>query len=139
MNPLSNKIREAFLAIVVLQAVHSVEEFVFRLYEVFPPMVYLYRDSPHLARPAFIAFNVLLLIAGLACLFYWVWPGRQGARTVVWVWTAGEAFNAAAHSVWAIATQRYNPGLVTGLAFVPVLVYMTYLLRRGPAPKGAGA
>ena len=124
------KIRAAFLAIVVLQALHSVEEYFFRLYEVFPPIVYVYRDAPQLAKPAFIVFNVLLLVAGLVCFLRWVWPGRPGAKAVMWIWIGGEAFNATAHATWWIVTPQYNPGLVTGLMFVPLVAWLAYLLRR---------
>lgn len=134
---MSNKIRMAFLMLIVLQALHSTEEFIFKFYEVFPPMVLLYRDAPHMARPAFIIFNVLLLIAGLATLSGWVWPARRGARAVVWVWVGGETFNAVAHAVWAMLIGGYNPGLVTGLGFVPVVVYMSYLLRRAQTHAAA--
>src|SRR5690349_8900302 len=121
---MSKKIRLAFLMLIVLQALHSIEEFVFRFYDVFPPMVVLYRDHPQLARPAFAIFNVLLFIAGLTCLLYWVWPGRRGSRSVVWIWFGGETLNVIAHSTWAILIAGYNPGLVTGIAFVPLLVYL---------------
>jgi len=64
--------------LIVLQALHSIEEFIFKFYEVFPPMVSLYRDAPLLARPAFIIFNVVLAALGLICFFYWVWPAKRG-------------------------------------------------------------
>ena len=130
---MSKKIRAAFLVLIVLQALHSTEEFIFKFYEVFPPMALLYRDAPHLAAPAFIIFNVLLVAAGLACLSSWVRPAGRGARTVVWAWVGVEAFNAVAHSAWAVLIWGYNPGLVTGLMFVPVVAYLGYLLRRTPA------
>jgi hypothetical protein len=122
-----DRIGLAFLALVVLQAFHSVEEYAFKLYEVFPPMVYLYRDAPQLAQPAFIAFNIFLFVAGMICLFRWVWPGRRGAVLVVWIWIAGEAFNATVHVLWWIVAERYNPGLVTGILFVPIVIYLTRL------------
>ena len=134
---MNNKIRAAFLVLVLLQALHSVEELLLKFYEVFPPMALLYRDAPSLARPAFIVSNVVLVGAGLVCWRRWVWPGRRGARTVVWVWVGVEAFNVAAHCVWAVAAGGYNPGLVTGLGLVPVVACLIYLLRRAPAYAAA--
>jgi len=130
---MNKKIRAAFLILIVLQALHSTEEFIFRFYEVFPPMVRLYRDAPQLARPAFVVFNLALLMGGLICLFRWVWPGRRGARTIVWIWIGGEILNALAHATWAILIGGYNPGLLTGVGFVPVAVYLGYQLRRAQA------
>ena len=129
---MTDKIRAAFLLLVALQALHSAEEFIFHFYEVFPPMVLLYRSAPHLARPAFAVANVFLVAAGVACWFYWVRPARRGARAVVWAWVGGEAFNVVAHCAWAVMIGGYNPGLATGLGFVPALVYLSYRLRHDP-------
>jgi hypothetical protein len=126
---MNNRIRIAFSFLIVLQALHSIEEFVFKFYERFPPMVFLYRNAPSLASPAFIVFNSILVSAGFISLFYWVWPARRGAKTVVWVWVGIETFNVVAHCVWAIVIRGYNPGLVTGVVFVPVLTYLIYLMK----------
>ena len=134
---MNNKVRIAFLALIALQALHSLEEFIFRFHEAFPPMVLLYRDAPHLARPAFIIFNLLLVLAGVACLWRWVWPVRRGARAVVWVWVGIEAANALAHLVWAALIRGYNPGLVTGVGLAAVVVYLSSELRRASAHGGA--
>ena len=134
---MSSKIRSVFLVLIALQALHSTEEFIFKLYEAFPPMALLYRSAPYLARPAFIISNVLLLIIGLVCLFRWVWPARRGARTVVWIWVAAEASNAVTHAAWAVLIRGYNPGLVTGLGFVPVVIYLSWLLRRASTHAAA--
>jgi hypothetical protein len=130
IHAMNNKIRAAFLILVALQGLHSTEEFIFKFYDVFPPMVALYRDTPQLARAAFIVFNLFLIVVGLICLFQWVWPGKRGARTIVWVWISVETFNFVAHSVWAVLIGGYNPGLVTGIWFVPVVVYLSCQLRR---------
>ena len=129
---MNNRIQVAFLLLIVLQTLHSIEEFIFRFYEVFPPMVSVYRNATHLARPAFILANLILVLVGFACLFRWVWPAKRGAETVVWVWIGVESFNVIAHCVWAVLIRGYNPGLVTGLGFVPVVVYLIYLLWRVP-------
>ena len=129
---MNGKIRLAFLSLILLQAIHSAEEFIFRFYEKFPPMKLLYQDAPHLAKPAFLISNALLFCAGLMCLYYWVWPARKGARTIIWVWLIIESFNVIAHSVWAVLIRGYNPGLATATLFVPVLIYLSYCMRRVP-------
>ena len=129
---MNNKIRVAFLVLIGLQALHSIEEFIFKFYEVFPPMVSMYRNAPAMAQPAFVLANSLLILVGFVCLLRWVWPARRGAKVVAWAWVGAEAFNVIAHCVWAISIRRYNPGLVTGLGFVPVVAYLIYLLRRAP-------
>ena len=113
-----------------LQAAHSVEEYVFKLYERFPPMRFIYRSVPELARPAFIVFNLFLFLFGLFCYFYWVRPERKGAAIIIWIWIAIQIVTISAHLVWAILTGGYNPGLATVPLFIPVVIYLIYQLRR---------
>jgi hypothetical protein len=127
---MNRRISLAFLLLIIQQAIHSVEEFIFRFYERFPPMKIIYQDAPHLAKPAFLISNALLFLAGLFCFFYWVRPVKERARIVVWVWIALETVNVIAHFIWAILIRGYNPGLVTVILFVPVLIYLNYLMRR---------
>jgi len=127
---MNGNIRTMFLLLVILQAIHSAEEFIFRLYERFPPMRLLYQNAPYLAKPAFAVFNASLVLIGLACFYYWVRPARKGARVVVWVWIILESVNVAAHLVWASLIGGYVPGLWTALLFMPVLIYLCYLMRR---------
>ena|SRR5260370_6140887 len=127
---MNSNIRATFLLLVILQAIHSVEEFIFRLYERFPPMRFLYQNAPHLAKPAFAISNALLVLIGVVCLYYWVQPARRGARLVVWIWIIIESLNVIAHLVWAALIGGYNPGLVTAVLFVPVLIYLCYSMRR---------
>jgi hypothetical protein len=126
---MKTKIGPMFLLLVILQAIHSVEEFIFGLYEKFPPMVFLYRNAPYLAKPAFVISNVLLVLIGLVAFYSWVQPARKEATVVVWIGIIVECLNVVAHLVWAALIGGYNPGLVTGLLFVPVLVYLSYLNR----------
>lgn len=128
------RIPPAFLSLIILQAIHSAEEFIFGFYERFPPMKLLYQDAPLLAKPAFAISNALLFLAGLICFYYWVRPARKGARTVVWVWIVLESVNVIAHFVWAFLIRGYNPGLATAILFMPVLIYLSQLMRRVSSP-----
>ena len=123
----------------ILQAIHFLEEFIFRFYERFPPMRFVYRNVPYLAKPAFVIANALLVSIGLICFFYWVQPARRGATVVVWIWIMAESLNVIAHAVWAALISGYNPGLVTALLFVPLLIYVCYLMVRVSENDVAGA
>jgi hypothetical protein len=90
----------------------------------------IYQDASQLAKPAFIISNTLLFCAGLVCFYYWVHPARKGARTIIWVWIILESINVIAHFVWASLIRGYNPGLATVMLFVPVLIYLSYWMRR---------
>ena len=54
---MDSRIRVAFLALVVTQIAHSVEEYVFHFYEVFPAARFLNDLVPGFANPGFIIFN----------------------------------------------------------------------------------
>jgi hypothetical protein len=125
---MDSRLRLTFLALIVMQAIHSVEEFIFGFYERFPPMKFVYQDAPNLAKPAFVVFNALLIFTGLFCFYHWVRPARKGAKLVVWVSITIESFNVMAHVVWAILVREYNPGLVSGILFVPIVAYLSYLV-----------
>jgi hypothetical protein len=127
---MSYKIKVAFLMLIGLQALHSIEEVVFRFYELFPPMAFIYRDAPYLAKPAFIISNAFLILFGLFCFFRWVRPAGKSAKTVVWFWIAIESFNVIAHLVWGAFIRAYNPGSATVLLFLPILIYLGYQLQR---------
>ena len=134
---MNSNIRPAYLSLIILQAIHSVEEFMLRFYEQFPPMRLIYQDAPHLAKPAFAVSNVFLFFIGLVCFYYWVRPARRGAGTVVWIWIAIESFNVIAHSVWAVLTRGYNPGLATVFLFVPLLVWLWHSMRSASSAAAA--
>jgi len=120
--------KAAFLAMVVLQAAHSVEEIIFKFHEAFPPMQSIYRRAPSLAQPAFVLFNSVLILSALLCFFHWVRPARAGARAVLWVWVGIQLATVAAHVVWLALAGGYHPGLATVPALAAAAAYMTYRL-----------
>jgi hypothetical protein len=134
---MNKKTRVTFLVLIILQAIHSAEEYIFGFYERFPSMRVLYENAPHLAKPAFALSNCLLVLIGFVSFYYWVRPTKKGARTVLSLWIIIESFNVIAHLLWAVLIGEYNPGLVTGIMFVHVLAYLSYLMRRLPSYGGA--
>jgi hypothetical protein len=128
-------IRVTFLALVLAQIAHSVEESVFRFYEVFPPALLLNELVPGLTRPGCIIFNTLLALFGMWCYLSNVRPGTRSARDWVWVWVVVELFNGLAHPVWAIETRSYVPGLATSPILFGLAAYLFHRLRATPEPS----
>ncbi len=126
---MNQKCKSAFLGLVLLQALHSVEEYAFKFYEVFPPAQLLDDIFPGIARPGFILFNAALVLFGLWCFFRRVAPGAATARRWAWVWVAIELYNGIAHPVWAGLVQGYNPGLATAPPLFVVAAYLAVGLR----------
>jgi hypothetical protein len=135
---MDSRIRVIFLALVVTQIAHSVEEYVFRFYEVFPPARFLNDLVAGLTRPGFIIVNTLLALFGLWCFFANVRPGSKSARDWVWIWVVIELFNGLAHPLWAIATRGYVPGLATSPVLFGLAACLFHRLRATHDPLGAG-
>lgn len=126
-------IRSTFLALVVVQALHSMEEYVFRLYEVFPPARFISGlASPDLAT-GFLIVNVSIVSFGAFC--YW-WPVRKGwpiAVPFAWGWVAVETINGIGHPAWSVIQGGYTPGLATSLLLLPLALLLARSLVRDKA------
>jgi Protein of unknown function with HXXEE motif len=119
-----------FLALIVAQACHSVEEYAFRLFDVFPParwLVSLFSDDP--AR-GFIIFNIAFVAFGLWCYLFPVRRGWPSAIPLLWMWALIETVNGIVHPAFSIVVRGYTPGLVTSLALLPLGVLLIRRLRR---------
>jgi len=105
--------RIAFALLLAAQAAHSIEEYIAKLYDVFPPARVVSSVFSDDLPKGFIIANVLLISAGLWC---WAIPVRRGwpsATALAWFWAALEIVNGTVHSIFAIARLGYFPGVLT--------------------------
>jgi hypothetical protein len=121
--------RQVYLAILLVQACHAVEEYALGFTEAFPPARALGRLLPGVARPGFVVFNALLLLSGLAGYLFCLRPWGQRAPLVLWVMIAIEGYNGFGHVIWALLVDGYDPGLITALILLPLVGYLFWLLR----------
>ena len=123
--------RFAFLALILAQAVHSIEEYAFGLYEVFAPARFvsgLVSDDP---RTGFAILNGALILFGVWCYMARVRPGHPSARAWAWPWVVVELANGVGHPALAIARGGYFPGVVTAPALFALALYLgARLVRR---------
>jgi hypothetical protein len=126
--------RNTFLALVGAQAAHSIEECVFRLYDVFAParlVASLISSDP--AR-GFLIGNVVLVLFGLLCYFVWVRPNRPSAALVAWFWALLELGNGIGHPLIAVARGSYFPGAATAPLLLGLSIYLMTRLSADAAP-----
>ena len=127
---MSRSSRVAFLALVLAQAAHSIEEYRTRLYDVFPPARFvsglLFTDR----RVGFLILNVSLVAFGLWCFFGPIRGTRPAARALAWAWALLETANGLGHIAWALAAGAYRPGLATAPLLAGVGLTLAALLRR---------
>ena len=134
--PLPAKTRPAFLALVLVQACHSIEEYRSRLYDVFAPARYVSGLIAEDHRVGFAIFNASLVAFGLWC---WRVPLRRGwpsASALAWGWTVLEAANGTVHVVWALFARAYRPGLFTAPLLLGAAVFLAVQLRAAGRTMG---
>lgn len=130
-----SEIRLPFAALVVAQAAHSVEEYVGRLWESFPPATFLTGLISADREIGFIVINAALVAFGLWCL---VWPVRLGWRSAVslaWIWVVIETINGVGHPVWSFRQGGYTPGVLTAPLLLVLALYLAFQLRRQSATR----
>ena len=121
-----------FLALILAQAAHSVEEYVFGLYQVFGPARFVSGLlSDDLAR-GFIIANAALVLFGLWCYMARVRTGHRSAVAWAWLWVFVECGNGVAHPVIALMRGAYFPGVATAPALLALSIYLAaQILRAG--------
>ena len=107
------KISNLFILLVVIQALHSIEEYLGRLWEVFPPAVWLTGLISSDKHFAFLVINIGLFVFGLLSWFLLVKKDHYLAQFIIWFWIVIELINGVGHPVWSIMQGRYTPGVIT--------------------------
>ncbi len=129
--------RRLFLLLVLAQAAHSLEELVFRLYDVLAPARFLAGLAGDDPAVGFAVVNAAVVLLGVWCYLARVRPGRPSARAWAWGWTVVELANGVGHALLALGRGGYFPGLVTAGPLLAVAVALALNLgRRRPAAAG---
>lgn len=119
----------AFGALVLVQAAHSVEEYIGRLWESFPPARFITGLISQDHERGFVVLNLLLIGFGLWCV---LWPVRRGwpsAVTLAWPWVGLEVVNGTGHTLWTLGQGGYTPGVATAPVLLVLAVYLALQLR----------
>jgi hypothetical protein len=130
-NRITQKARIAFLALVIAQAAHSIEEYVFRLYDVFAPARFVSALISTDLRTGFIAVNLAFVAFGFWC---YAVPVQEGsiALPFLWFWIAVEVLNGIGHPIISIMERSYIPGTATAPVLFIIAVYLAIQIRKGP-------
>ena len=116
--------RLAFLALVLTQAAHSVEEYVFKLNDVFTLSRYVSGLLSNDPATGFIIFSVALILFGLWCYLGPVRNGHRSARIWVWVWIIMQMVNGIGHLIISLVQGAYFPGAATAPLLLIIAVYL---------------
>lgn len=119
----------AFGALVLAQAAHSVEEYLGRLWESFPPAQFLTGLVSRDLETGFLVINIGLVAFGVWCF---LWPVRRGwpsAVPLAWAWVTIEMINGVGHPLWSIRQGGYTPGVATAPVLLVLALYLSRRLR----------
>jgi len=123
------RVKIAFSALIVAQAAHSIEEYLGRLWESFPPARFVSGMLSSDRELGFIAINTILVAFGLWCVFFPVRREWPSARGFVWFWIVLETINGVGHPAWTLRQGGYTPGVLTAPLLLVLALYLASQLR----------
>ena len=124
---MDKSIRINFLLIVLVQGLHSIEEYFGNLWDVYPPATFLSGLVSSNLKTGFIIINIGLFII-LMITWLSTFSKNFSIRGFLWFWTVMELINGIGHSVWAITERSYEPGLITAPILILLAISMVRLL-----------
>lgn len=131
---MARQIHIAYLLLVLAQAAHSIEEYIGRLWENFPPATYLCSLISDDLEKGFLIINFGLFVFGIGSWYFLVRKNHITAPIVIWFWIIIELINGVGHPIWAIVQGRYQPGVITAplLLIIAILLLRSILNRSAP-------
>ena len=133
--PMKALSRNLFLCLILSQAAHSIEEYCFRLYDVFRPARFIAGLVSGNLAGGFAIANIVLVSFGLWCYLARVRRGRATGRGWAWFWTVLEGANGANHLILALNTGGYFPGAATAPLLLGFSLCLGVTLARAEGPR----
>ena len=127
---MDSRSRTAFGLLIAAQAVHSVEEYVFRLFDTFGPARWVSGLFSNDSATGFALANIGIVLLGLWCYLARVRTPHPGERAYAWFWTCLELANGMGHLVISGARGGYFPGVGTAPLLVAASTYLGSRLMR---------
>jgi hypothetical protein len=131
------RLQAGFGALVLVQAAHSVEEYLGRLWESFPPARALTSLVSQDLERGFLLINVGLVGFGVWCF---LWPVRRGwpsAIPLAWGWAVIETINGIGHPLWSLRQGGYTQGVATAPVLLILAIHLAWRLHRKGRPHHA--
>ena len=128
---MNQKIKQTFLILVLVQGLHSIEEYVGKLWESFPPARVLCNLVSDNLVTGFLVINIGLFVFGLWCFFFPIRKNANYAQFLIGFWIFIELINGIGHPIWTIMQKAYTPGMLTA----PVLLVIAIILLKNRQNK----
>src|SRR5262245_53028298 len=127
--------RATFLALILFQAAHSVEEYTMSLYEVFAPARFVSGLVSDDLANGFLVVNAGIVAFGIWCYAVPIRSDWPSARGLVWFWAILELGNGIGHVAIATFQRDYFPGVATAPFLIVAAIALGLNLWR--APRGS--
>jgi len=125
---MNRNIKVPFLLLVLIQGLHSIEEYLGKIWESFPParvLCSLVSDNP---ETGFLIINSGLFVFGLWSLLLPLRNNYFYADFLIWLWIVLELINGIGHPIWTYMQRAYTPGILT--APILLVIAITLLQRQ---------
>lgn len=121
---IQKSVKHAFLILIIIQTCHSVEEYLFRLWEVWEPARYVSIAVSQDVVTGFVIINSSIVLLGFLSYILIVRVSATGVLFVIWFWIALETGNGIGHILMAWNAGGYFPGIYTAPFFLLVSAYL---------------
>ncbi len=135
--PMGARSQNLFLVLILSQALHSIEEYCFRLYDVLAPARVVSNMVSSDPAWGFAIVNTVLVSFGFWCYLARVRRSRPSGRSWAWFWTILEAANGAGHLLLAANRGGYFPGAATAPLLLGLSIALGATLLHVDEPEGA--
>lgn len=123
---MKSRVSLIYLALVLTQGLHSIEEYFGKLWEVLPIANWLTGLVSEDHHYGFLVANIGLFVFGISTWYFIIRKANPMASFIIWFMILLELTNGIGHTVWAIYSGHYTPGLITA-PFLFIIAF--YLLR----------
>ena len=121
---MDSRSRATFGLLILAQAAHSLEEYVYRLFDVFAPARFVSGLLSSSTALGFALANIGIVAFGVWCYVARVRRQHPSEQAFVWFWTCLEFANGVGHVILSIFRGGYFPGVGTA----PLLIVASSFL-----------
>jgi hypothetical protein len=127
---MDSRSRAAFALLILAQAAHSLEEYRYRLFDVFGPARFVAGLFSSNTALGFALGNIGIVLFGVWCYAARVRSAHPSERVYAWFWTCLELANGLGHIALSISRGGYFPGVATAPLLIVASSYLGARLMR---------
>jgi Protein of unknown function with HXXEE motif len=127
---MDSRSRAAFGLLILAQAAHSIEEYAYRLFDVFGPARFVSGLFSSDVATGFVIANASIVLFGVWCYLARVRRPHAGERAYAWFWTCLELANGVGHLLLSLGSGGYFPGVGTAPLLIAASGYLGARLTR---------